>query len=191
MATTFKSPDGSMMFERITQPIWDSASLASGGTSANFFGDKLGSGTSAWNAAGAKTLEDTNMTVAGSLPAGYTFHAKAVGVQFDPGISIANLKAIMKLGALTLKIASKDQLQLPLVMLPSASGIDGFATTATTDVGHNGVSDVRNVFPLDNEITFLPNQNITCAINWSTGPVLSATQPIRLMFFGWLDRPVQ
>lgn len=189
--TTFVGADGNTKYERITQPIYDSASLATGGLSAVFFSAQLGSGASAWNATGTKTLEDTNMTVGGSLPAGYTFHLKALALQLDPGISVANLKAITKGGALSLRIASKDQLQLPIAVIPSASGIDGFATTATTDAGHTGVSDARNVFPIDQEIQILPNQNITCRIDWGTGPTLSVTQPIRLMFYGWVDRPVQ
>jgi len=195
MATTFKSADGSMMYERLTWPIYSSAALATGATSAVFFTVPLGGGSSVWNATGPATLEDTNMTVAGSLPAGYTHHTKGVSIQFQPNISVIDAKAILKGGALQLKIAAKDQLQGPIIMFPGGSGIDGAIGTqtaaATNEFAHSGIADPRSIFPLDNEVTILPNQNISCRIDWGTGPTLSATQPIRLVFWGWLDRPVQ
>lgn len=195
MATIFKDAAGNAIFERITQPIYSSGSLATGGTSVTFFGYALGGGSSFWNASGNATLEDTNVTVAGSLPRGYTHHTKAIGIQFQPSISLIDLKAITKGGALSIKIGSKDQLQIPIICLPGGSGINGSIGTQTAaavnEAVHSGLADPRAVFPLDNELTLDANVNITARIDWGSAVTLSATQPIRLMFYGWLDRPVQ
>lgn len=192
MATTFRDPAGGMMYERLTWPIYSSAAAATGVTACVFFSTTVGgAGTSAVNGAGAPTLEDTNMTVAGSLPAGYTHHTKGIAIQLPPAITAVDAKAILKGGAFQLKIAAKDQLQLPIICLPGASGIDGIDSTATTPVLHNGIADPRSLFPLDNEVTILPNQNISCRIDWGVAVTLAATQFVRVVFYGWLDRPVQ
>lgn len=99
-----------------------------------------------------KTLQHTNMTQAGQLPAGQTFLVNSIqAVVIQTGAWIASqtapsgddatastvegdwgLKAILQSGILTLTIGDKDYEQAPLLMFPSKYGISGFAATATT-----------------------------------------------------------
>lgn len=191
------SPRGTTVdgqFERIMQPIYSSASLANNGTSANLFTTTVGASTGGVWGSTIPTLADTNMTIAGMLPAGYSHETKAIALQFATTISRADIQAIMKGGFFTLKIASKDQLQIPLECLGGGSGIDGFSTTtaaAGNEIFHNGIADPRAVYPMDPSIFIGSTQNITCQVQWSAAVTLAATQPFRVVFHGWLTRPVQ
>jgi len=181
-------------FERIMQPLYTSAQLATGGTTANLFTQTVGAATGGVWGSSIPTFADTNMTIAGMLPAGYSHETKAIALQFASTISRADIQAIMKGGFFFLKIASKDQLQIPLECLTGGSGIDGFSTTTAAggnEIFHNGIADPRAVYPIDPSIFIGSTQNITCNITWSAAVTLGATQPFRLIFHGWLTRPVQ
>lgn len=124
------------MMEAITQPLYSYQSYPAAG-SANplqFF---------VTTAVGATTIEDTNMQLAGQLPAPQKFLVQGVGVDFISGNAVAkfgaetangNLNdfyAVMKRGVLTFNIGSKIyQTFSTMIQLPVRAHIDGVAATA-------------------------------------------------------------
>jgi hypothetical protein len=81
-------------WERVRQALYDTTIYATAGaTSLNFFATPVGQGLSAapGNANGTKTLADTNMTLAGQVPAGQNYLVETIEVDFRPGsVSTAN-----------------------------------------------------------------------------------------------------
>jgi hypothetical protein len=191
------APNGTVLtgaFERIMQPIYSSSSLATGGTSVSFFQATLGSATGGVWGSTPVVLADTNMTIPSALPAGYSHEVKAIALQFQSTITVADARAIAKGGAFQLKVASKDQFQIPIECLPGGYGFDGFSTTAAgagNELIHWGLHDPRAVYPMDPPVNIMSNINFTARIDWAAAVTLTATQPIRCIFHGWLTRPVQ
>lgn len=90
-----------------------------------------------------KDLTDTNMTLAGNIPAGQRFAITGIEVYFFPGVLINQTDVdnafiddtyqFYKDGALTLTIGSKPYVQQgPLMSFPPSSRLNGFAAAATT-----------------------------------------------------------
>lgn len=123
---------------------------AAGQQQFTFFGTPIGQGaTSAPAGAGAKTLQDTNLTQAGSFAAGNQF--LVVGVEFDyfpignPGLFAAAATALNtgpnsndvyvvgKAGVVTLTIQNRIYLQDgPLNKFPSQTNLGGYTGQAVT-----------------------------------------------------------
>jgi hypothetical protein len=135
----------------IWNPLYDYQTYPlAGNTNFTFFTTPKGQGvTSAPGAVGNKTLADTNMTGAGTLPAGNSF--LCLGVEFDfypnntPGFRgdlaiAANLARntddvylVGKGGVVTLTIQDRIYVQdSPLNKFPSQSALDGWAALADT-----------------------------------------------------------
>lgn len=76
-------------YETLTQSLYDSAAyVAAGQTQLTFFQYQIGAGTSVISG-GTKTLEDTNMQNAGSLPAMQAYIVTSIEVEFQAGVSSA------------------------------------------------------------------------------------------------------
>lgn len=128
-----------------------------------------------------KTAADTNMELAGQLPAGWKFIAESVEVHFFPGVSPAavlanaapqfanDVWAVGKSGSLALKIGSKDYLEeAPLLRFPPKTGLNvqaaiGVATTvaATTPVAEVDYArwagrpyQLNPVLPIESNLSF-------------------------------------
>ncbi|MDE2020669.1 MAG: hypothetical protein KGJ13_10070, partial [Patescibacteria group bacterium] len=79
-------------WEGITNSLYDSAAYAAAGTpQLSFFNLPLGQGVGVGG--GAKTLSDTNMTLAGQMPANQEFLVQSIEVIFYP--SVPNVAAAM------------------------------------------------------------------------------------------------
>lgn len=161
--------------EVIRQTLYDTVVYATAGaTSISLFSSPIGQGLSAspGNANAVKNLSDTNMLLAGQLPAAQQFLIEAVEVDFTPGSSAtantfalvnpivfaaaaaagtvwaasSDVNAISQTGALTLVIGSKNYVQdAPLKKFPPSTHLDVSAAVATTSatVGQTLVSMAR------------------------------------------------
>lgn len=162
-------------WERIKQGLYDTTIYATAGaTSFNFFATPIGQGLSAapGNANGTKTIADTNMTLAGQLPAGQNFLVQTIEADFVPGsvstantftlvnpivfaaaasagtvfAAISDIVAIYRTGTLTFSVGSKIYLQEgPLSKFPPQAHLDvagGVASTSAT-VGQTTLSMAR------------------------------------------------
>lgn len=124
--------------EAIAQPLYDfQAYAAAGQTSLTFFQTP--------NGAGGKTIDDTNMLLAGQLPAPQMFLMDSIEVVFFPGVSptpaigatvsqfVNDVWAVGKSGTLTLQVMSKTQVQTaPLGAFPPGQGFDVSAALSDT-----------------------------------------------------------
>jgi hypothetical protein len=147
-------------WERIKQGMYDTAVYATAGvTSLNFFSTPQGQGTSAQpgNAANTKGIADTNMTLAGQIPASQNFLIQTIEVQVLAGSSAtantfaivnpiafavaaaagtvfaasSDVNAIYSTGALQLGVGSKNYLtEAPLTKFPPQAHLDVNAAVA-------------------------------------------------------------
>lgn len=134
--------------EVIRQSLYDSQVYPAAGVAGNltFFQNPIGAGVSSspGNAANSKTIADTNMTLAGQLPAPQGFWIQSIEVDFQPGSTtgaswsivnpavttptftaaaiggpIGDVNAFYSGGQLTLTIGTKPYLQeAPLLYFP-------------------------------------------------------------------------
>lgn len=165
--------------EAIKASLYDSATyLQAGQQQLSFFQTPKG-GTS------GKTLADTNMTGAGSLPAPISFLVQSIEVYFFPGnvasatgaITADNWNDVYKVaksGWLELFIGSKPYLdEAPLLKFPPKQGLSGVG--ALSDTTTAAVSRVTKIdyatfagepYDMRPPILLVPTQNFELTLNW-------------------------
>lgn len=191
--------------EQICQPFWDTFLYPVAGqstTPAVMFQKPRGAGVTAFGAGagtGVNTLRDTNMSVPGQLPGGFTMDVRAIAVVIGaetPTIAADLLKIAMG-GVLVFTVGQKVQHQQPLIKLPGGAGITGaVATTATTTTlqgWNHGSADPRAVYSITvTPIIIEPSINFDVTLLWPSGGVaVSAATPITVFLEGYLTRPAQ
>ncbi len=161
--------------EAVRQSLYDYQVYATAGATAlTFFSTPIGQGLSAapGNAGNVKTIADTNMQLAGQLPAGQNFCIETVEVHFEPGaVSTANtftmvspiafaaaasaatvfaavsdVAAIYRSGTLILSVGSKNYLQeSPLGRFPPQAhlSVQGAVASTSATVGQTAVTLAR------------------------------------------------
>ncbi len=205
-------------WEAVTQALYDSASYPAAGTQQlTFFALPQGQGTGFGGS--TKTLSDTNMTLAGQLPANQMFLIREieVWVQVTTPTVTAQMPAvygtpaaaqlvndayiIYRSGNLVLTIGSKAYLtEAPLGVFPPQSQfvVEGAASDATTAAAS---AQSRVFYPSmrgtpyalkPNNLLLVSNQNFSTTLNWPEG-VQAITNPARIFvrFNGWLYRKAQ
>lgn len=195
------------VMEAITQPLYSYQPYPTAGFTqpAQFFQSQP---------IGSITAEDTNMQLAGQLPAPQSFLVQSVCIDFLPGIPAArfgvesaigqlpDVYQVLRRGVLTLTIGSKPYLQLgPLVHMPPRAHVNGVAAVAdSTTPGASlqtfisvGFSDgpVFNPRPL-----LIPaSQNFSVSLSWPAGavplPSGDTAARIGIQLLGTLYRPAQ
>lgn len=195
------------VMEAITQPLYSYQAYPAAGSAAPlvFFQSQP---------IGTITSEDTNMQLAGQLPAPQSFLVQGVGIDYLPGTAvgrfgaesalgqIADFYTILRRGVFTLSIGSKNYLQIgPLMQLPPRAHINGVAavTDATTPA-----ASLQTVFtvgysdgPVFNPRPLLipPSQNFQAQIAFPAGavaiPSADASARIGVQLYGTLFRPAQ
>jgi hypothetical protein len=195
------------VMEAITQPLYSYQAYPAAG-SANpltFFQSQP---------VGTITAEDTNMQLAGQLPAPQKFLIQGIGVDFISGNAVAkfgaevangNLNdfyAVMKRGLLTLTIGSKNYLQMTsLLQLPPRSHINGGAAVADATTAAAALQTMIQ-FGFSDGDTFKPrpllieaSQNFQVSIAYPGGavaiPSADAAARIGVILYGTLYRPAQ
>lgn len=182
-------------WEVVRQGLFDSAVYAAAGqTQLNFFANPIGQGTGIFG--GAKTASDTNMNLAGQLPAMQGFLVEAVEILFLPTTpSVAaqmpaafGAQAIAQIvndayvfrrsGNLNFLIGSKPYLQDgPMMKFPASSDFQINAALAdVTSAAANLQSRIAygkavgRTYSLGGASIFLTaNQNFNVSLNWPEG----------------------
>jgi hypothetical protein len=185
-------------WEAVRQSLYDFQTYAAAGqTTLTFFAVP--------NGQSSKTLSDTNMTLAGQLPAAQEFLVNSIEVLFFPTVpvvaadnpaaygagAIANLVndvyKVYRTGNLTLTIGSKPYLQeAPLGRFPAKTQFNVMG--AMSQAGEVADKQGRTVYaqsmgrpyllsPADLRLT--SNQNFTVALSWPEG-VQTITNPGRI-----------
>lgn len=205
-------------WEVIRQSLYDSAAYAANGvTSLAFFLNPVGQGTGFGG--GAKTLSDTNMTLAGQIPSSQMFLIQEVEVQFQPTTPtvVAQMPAVFgaqaaaqlandtyifyRSGNLALTIGSKSYLQeAPLMSFPPTSvfEVQGALSDATTAgsafqsrLAFAGARGIPYVLAPSN-LMLKSNQNFQVNLAWPEG-LQAITNPARVFvkLNGFLYRQAQ
>lgn len=193
--------------EAIRSSLYDTLAYAQAGqTQLQFFQTPKGQN--------GKTIADTNMTTAGSLPSPQSFLVETVELFFFPGgnpsnESAANVPAVSTFtndvykfykqgGSLEFFIGSKAYLnEAPLLKFPPRCGLGGFtsssdaASTGTTSTSTGYASAGGPIYELDPPILLVPTQNFVISLNWPTAVALSAAGTVMCQLGGVLYRNSQ
>jgi hypothetical protein len=163
---------------------------------------------------GTITAEDTNMQLAGQLPAPQSFLIQGIGIDYLPGTAAArfgaesalgqlpDFYAIMRRGVIVLTIGSKNYLQEgPLMQLPPRAHINGVAAVADATTPAAALQTFVSVGfsdgPVFNPRPLLipPSQNFQVSLAWPAGaipiPSADAAARIGIQLYGTLYRPAQ
>lgn len=195
--------------EIISQPIYDTVSyLAAGSASLQFFQTPVGQSS--------KTLADTNMLIAGSLPSPinmlvtdiqigiYPGILPQVGPIADGGVTAQFVNDVYKIGSagyLLFTIGSKQYLtDGPLCKFPVDHGFGGLAamaTNLTTGAATQSMVDYFRFAGATYNITpvlLIPTQNFSVELVFpGTPPTLPSGQPakVQVTLNGWRYRLAQ
>ena len=192
-------------WEAIRQSLYDFQQYAAAGsTQLSFFNLPIGQGTS-YAGGGTKSLSDTNMTLAGQLPANQEFLVQSIEVVFLPttptvaaampavfgaqaaAVQVNDSYIFRRSGNLILTIGSKPYLQeAPLMRFPPKTHFE--VSAALADVSTAGASFQSRIaagmvlgrpYLLSPVDLLLPqNQNFGITLNWPEG-VQAITNPAR------------
>lgn len=193
--------------EAITQPLYSYQSYpAAGSATPLVFFQTIPTGT--------VTQEDTNMQLAGQLPAPQSFLIQGIGVDYLPGIAASrfgaesangqlnDFYAIAKRGFISLQIGSKVYLSMTsLLSLPVRAHINGVAATADQSTIAASLQSMVQVGYADGPV-FAPrplliptSQNFQVSIAFPAGaaavPSADAGARIGVWLYGTLYRPAQ
>lgn len=192
-------------WEAITNTLYDSTAYAAAGqTQLQFFSTPVGQGTGFGG--GAKTYSDTNMTLAGQLPANQEFLIQSLEILFDPTTptvaaampasldAAANAAQVIindayifwRAGNLTLTIGSKPYCQEgPLMKFPPKAWFELHAalassTTADTKALKTGFATSRGrPYLLKAPLRLVSSQNFGVSLNWPEG-LQTISNPARI-----------
>lgn len=192
--------------EYIRQSLYDfQAYPGVGQTQLTFFQVPIGQSS--------KTKFDTNMQLAGQLPAGQRFLLKCIKIAFFPGSAVDTFIAVAaatpqqaddvytfsKSGWLELFIGSKSYLtEAPLGRFPTDSGIELnnaiASNSATTSLVKSEYARLAGrPYLIDPAILLEPTQNFNVSLNWPTAVALPSTNAARVgvILEGYLIRNSQ
>lgn len=192
-------------WEALRASLYDSAAYPSAGSvSIALFNLPIGQGTGFGGS--AKTTSDTNMTIAGSLPAAQEFLVKRISIIFEPttptvaaqmpaAYGTAAIAQIVndayifnRSGTFTLLIGSKNYVQeSPLGRFPQQAGFD-LSNAALSDATTAAASSQSRIafakaegihYDLNPNIYLISNQNFGATLSWPEG-VQAITNPARV-----------
>jgi len=197
-------PQISPFLDVIVEPRYDTQTiLAAGALSLTYFQVPIGQGVTNFAAAGTKSLADTNMDLAGQLPAGYNF--KITGFRIQPAFTLtsADVRNWSAGAWMEFTIGSKPFLRVPIDTIPQGNGPSGYggatATAADRVVSH-GIPMLGNSYGIGRKpLDLYQTQNFSVTLRWqSLSPVTSvvpaqvaAGLPVRVYMDGYLTRIVQ
>ena len=192
--------------EAVKASLYDFQSYATGGqTQLNFFQVPVGQSS--------KTLSDTNMETAGSLPAPKNFLVQGIEIHFFPnvlpgiiGSQVASTFAndvwnVGTSGWLDFFIGSKSYLQeAPLMRFAPKNGLIVSAALAMTTASGGAASGVEGIsyanwggrpYDMNPPILLRPTQNFRVSLNWPTAVTVAGTSRIGVVLTGILYRQSQ
>lgn len=205
-------------WEVIKQSFYDSAAYAAAGVNTlAFFSTPIGQGVGLGG--GVKTQTDTNMNLAGQLPANQGFLIEGIEILFAPttptvaagmpaafgaqaaAVQVNDAYIFRRSGNFTLTIGSKPYLQeAPMMKFPASSDLQiGAALADTTSAAASSQSRIAYAkavgrpYSLGSAPIFLTaNQNFNVTLAWPEGlQAISNPARITVSLFGLLYRRSQ
>jgi hypothetical protein len=154
----------------IVQPLYDTNWIpAAGVQQILFFTQPIGQGVSAFAAASTKTYADTNMTTAGSLPAGYNFILAGFRLLPDFAMTVADATLALNGAVFVFTVSSKDYLTVPARTIPAGAGVYGGGATAGPMTTW-GMPQIQNAYKVGSQpMELAQSQNFGVALRWPGG----------------------
>lgn len=166
------------------------------------------------NGPGGRTIDQTNMEVAGQFAAPKAFFLRAIGFwvkQRPRSVARAaatnpqtgafdNIAQLINTGTYSMVIGSKNYAIFPLHRLTAGAGANGVMTAegatadpgAQSDYAQNGVADPRAMFTLSKPLFIAPQINFAVTITWPAAITLAGgNTDVQIFWDGDLIRPVQ
>lgn len=167
------------------QPLYDTATIpAAGSLQLQFFQTQLGAAGGNFAAAAAgKTLADTNMDLAGQLPAGQNF--AILGFRLQPHFRMTQADATnWSSGAwFVFTVGQKPYLRVPADTLPAGIGPFGFftqAAAANASLASHGWPSLASTFSVGRKPLELGSSlNFNAAISWTALSPVTSTAPVQ------------
>lgn len=181
------------------EPRYDSNFIPTAGTTQiSFFAQPIGQGTSVWGTASNKTVADTNMDLAGTLPSGQNFQVLGFRVMPSFNMTVADVTLAFNGAAFIFTLGSVDMLRVPLRTIPAGAG----PVTGTTTVASLGWQELKNGFSIaKQQLNLAQTQNFAARIVWPAGgqavtttmatggtTVGAAGLPLTVLLDGYLSR---
>lgn len=159
-----------------------------------------------------KTFGDTNMSIAGSLPAGQQFLVQSIEIKFYPGSNpstgpvadapepfVNDTWLFAKSGWLEFNVGSKNYLrEAALDRFPPKTKLDGWASITSTLTAGAATEDrisyatlAGRPYPIDPYILLESTQNFNVTLNWPTAVALTNAARVGLVLDGVLVRNSQ
>ncbi len=186
----------------VYEPLYDYQNYAVlGQSSLNFFQNPIGQN--------GKTLDDTNMTSAGQLPAPQKFIVDAISIDFFPGgavngntvdgtaINWDDVYTFMKSGHLEFTVGTLPVLrQAPLGAFPAPYRLGGGAAVYGAAALANTVTTIDYASMAGQPFSIIPvtipaNQNFAVSLNWAVAVPINSIARVGIKLHGSLFRSVQ
>jgi hypothetical protein len=181
-------------YEVCRQTLYDTVAYAAAGQSSlSFFQLPVGQG--------GKTVQDTNMTSAGSLPSPVNFLIESVELIFIPGTTplvegagsaapwYSDMQSFRDNGSLRLTIGDKSQLlEAPLGVFPPKTGLNvnaaisnNITPAAATKTSFVYADMVGRPYYIDVPLLLRPTQNFDIKLEWKVPIALPSTTAGRII----------
>ena len=180
---------GDVKLEAITQPYYDQATIATGGSTTSFFQQPNG-----------RALLFTNLESAGSLTWPKRYSIKAFRIVPSPASLAENLVNFYAQGTFTFRVGEKNYFVSPVVLITPGVGLlvwnlVGAAAPAAPangfNVATNGEANHRNIYILQHPIWLPSVQNFRGVIDMAAAFATTASLGIWMFIEGELFREIQ
>lgn len=180
---------GDVKLEAITQPIYDSQTIATGGSTTSFFQNP-----------GGRSRLFTNVETAGSLTWPKRYSVKALRIVPSPAAAAQNLQNFYANGYFVFRVGEKDYFTAPLHLITPGCGLlvwnilgaaAALTPANTLNVATNGEANHRNIYILQHAIWLPSVQNFRGIIDMAATFSTSASLDVWVYLEGELFREIQ
>jgi hypothetical protein len=149
------------------EPRYDTNFIPTAGTQQLlFFAQPIGTGTSNWATASAKTIADTNMDLQGQLPSGQNFTVLGFRLLPSFNMTVADATLAFNGAAFIFLLSAVEMLRVPARTIPAGMG----PVSATTTVAAHGWQVLDNGFKIGRQsLNLAQSQNFSAKLTWPGG----------------------
>lgn len=180
---------GDVKLEAITQPIYDSQTIATGGSTTSFFQNP-----------GGRSRLFTNVETAGSLTWPKRYSVKAFRIIPSPSAAAQNLQNFYANGYFVFRVGEKDYFTAPLHLITPGCGLlvwnilgaaVSVAPGTNINVATNGEANHRNIYILQHAVWLPSVQNFRGIIDMAGTFATTTSIDVWVYLEGELFREIQ
>jgi hypothetical protein len=177
-------------------PLWDTVTVPAAAPLAEIFFFRDGPA--------GKSRVQTNMKLAGQIPAGHVFRVGSVQLRPAMGTTLAgpvvplSIANFMALAASQLQIEVSNVVKFETVFRKAPAGGGYFGAISTGSNAATVTAAVQNGFPspvcsilVKPKIIITANENFLVRLRWVVAPVVTVAVPVICTLWGKMERPYQ